>query len=620
MKKIYNFIRILLFLSIIMFSLPVWSQLNVDVSYSAFDLVQNILIGQGITVTNVQFTGNNAQKAYFYGTTNIGFTDGVLLTTGGATVAIGPNNSGSASVSVDTPGDADLSAIIGVPTNDASVLEFDFIPQADTISFYYVFASEEYPEFVCSSFNDVFAFLLTGPDPSGGMYNKKNIAIIPNTNLPVAINTVNPGYPGSGYSASGCTSLAYSQYYVDNTGGQTIQFDGFTVPLKAFAHVVPCETYHIKLAIADATDHSYDSGVFLQAGSFSANSYDIQMENINISESIPDNSIIEGLNCGSYTQICFTRSFDINTNDTLTIFLDGTAINGVDYIDENGNPIPTQFIFTPDTYEQCINIYAIADTLDESTETIIIKVPSLNPCIGSDTIRDTVYIINHMPFEVYITGDTIICEGESGQLIANTTQFPAFFHWSTGSQMGSINIHPTQEITYYSIIGTDEYMCIDYDTIMVRLLPKAEVNLGNDTCITSGPFALDATQQNSVFSYLWSTGHTTSMIDVLESGIYWVSVTNSTYDMCDDADTINVKIIPTPIVDLPQNILLCSHEFITLSASQFNNDLYEFIWSDGSNDTNYILDKPLPGIYDINVKVIGCDTISDVNYYHSRRL
>ncbi len=148
MKSFFISLKRLIFLNIIFFPFTLNAQLNVDISYTAFDLVQNILIGQGVTVTNVQFTGDNAQKSYFYGTTNIGFTDGILLTTGGATVAIGPNTTGSANVAVNTAGDADLENIINYATNDASVLEFDFIPQADTISFNYVFASEEYPEFV----------------------------------------------------------------------------------------------------------------------------------------------------------------------------------------------------------------------------------------------------------------------------------------------------------------------------------------------------------------------------------------------------------------------------------------------------------------------------------------
>ena len=259
MKKSFtiNIIKIyVLILYLTLINIELKAQLNVDISYTPLDLVQNILVSQGVTVTNVQFTGNNSQKAYFSGNTNIGFTDGILLTTGGATVAIGPNNSGSAQVSVNTPGDADLEALVNYTTFDASALEFDFIPTECMISFYYVFGSEEYPEYVGTQYNDVFAFLLTGPNPNGGMYNKKNIALIPNTNLPVTINNVN--------------NLSYSQYYVNNNNGQTIQFDGFTTPLQAIAYVVPYQTYHIKLVIADASDRNYDSGVFLKGGSFSA--------------------------------------------------------------------------------------------------------------------------------------------------------------------------------------------------------------------------------------------------------------------------------------------------------------------------------------------------------------
>lgn len=140
--------------------------------------------------------------------------------------------------------------------------------------------------------------------------------------MPVAINTVNPGIPGSGYPSSGCTSLSYSQYYVNNDGGQTIQFDGFTVPLKAFAHVVPCQTYHIKLAIADGTDHIYDSGVFFQAGSFSSPSYEINIQFQNSSNLVPPNTILEGgQNCDSYGTICIYRNFSTSENDTLNIIL-----------------------------------------------------------------------------------------------------------------------------------------------------------------------------------------------------------------------------------------------------------------------------------------------------------
>jgi len=135
-------------------------------------------------------------------------------------------------------------------------LEFDFIPSSDSVEFRYVFASEEYPEFVNASFNDVFGFFISGQNPTGGAYSNLNIARIPGTNLPISIDNVN--------------STSHSQFYINNSGNSRIVFDGMTFVLTAKALVVPCQTYHIKIAIGDVMDGIYDSGVFLEASSFTS--------------------------------------------------------------------------------------------------------------------------------------------------------------------------------------------------------------------------------------------------------------------------------------------------------------------------------------------------------------
>lgn len=221
------------------------------------EFITKKLFGNCVDVFNVSLLSGSAKTANAIGvfndnTNTIGLDSGMLITSGDAMLAIGPNNSGSAGIDNGNPGDSLAGTLIpGFTTYDATVFEFDFIPLADTIlAFDFVFASEEYPEFVNSSFNDVFGFFISGPGYNGS----ENIAFIPGTNIPVSIDNVNAGLN--------------SQYYVDNTTGITLQYDGFTTPIQIVAPVIPLQQYHFKVVIADAGDGIFDSGVFIQAGSF----------------------------------------------------------------------------------------------------------------------------------------------------------------------------------------------------------------------------------------------------------------------------------------------------------------------------------------------------------------
>ncbi len=253
------------------------AQLVVENNLTVVDLVESIFVGQGVTVSNVTFNGVpgnqvKAQAGYFNSSnSNIPITTGIILASGDVDVAVGPNNSGGAGSNVGgTYQDDDLNAIATASTNNAAVLEFDFIPAGDTLTFNYVFASEEYNEYVCSAFNDVFGFFLSGPGLSGPYDNGGiNIAIIPETTLPVAINNVNNGSIGSAGSGANCSviQLNNTEYYIDNESNgafSSTQYDGFTVTLQAGAKVECGQQYHIKLAIADAADAILDSGVFLE--------------------------------------------------------------------------------------------------------------------------------------------------------------------------------------------------------------------------------------------------------------------------------------------------------------------------------------------------------------------
>ncbi|RZJ35819.1 MAG: hypothetical protein EOO51_04415, partial [Flavobacterium sp.] len=263
-----------------------YSQLSVNNNLTPTQLIQNVLLGGGVTVSNVKFNGNFAnanairdQAGNFTNgsTTNLGIDQGIILATGKVMIppgppnqqpVAGPNNTGGATnTSVSTNYiDADL-AQIDSDLDNAAVLEFDFVPNGQTLTFQYVFASEEYPEFV-NSYNDAFGFFLSGPGIAGPFSNGAvNIATIPSTTLPVTIDNVNNGNTNSGP----CTNCAY---YVNNGTGltpavnSTIQYDGFTTVLTATATVQCGQTYHIKLAIGNVLDNALDSGVFLKSGSF----------------------------------------------------------------------------------------------------------------------------------------------------------------------------------------------------------------------------------------------------------------------------------------------------------------------------------------------------------------
>jgi len=262
-----------LFLLISLFSFfNVQSQIVLDNSFPYDNptyLIDSVLLGGGIVVSNHSFIGDPSQIGFFNGiNSNLGIDSGIVLSSGSVLDLVGPNSSGSTSTDFFFTGfgagDPTLDFVVAPDfTNDASVLEFDFIPTSDSISFKYVFGSEEYLEFV-SSFNDAFGFFLSGPNPAGGMYVDENLAIIPGTaNTPVSIFNIN--------------NISNPAFYIDNGDGSTapqnndptvIQFDGFTTPLVAFANVNCGDTYHIKLVVADVNDGSYDSGVFLESGSF----------------------------------------------------------------------------------------------------------------------------------------------------------------------------------------------------------------------------------------------------------------------------------------------------------------------------------------------------------------
>ena len=272
------------------------SQLSVDSSQPINLVIQNLL-GPNVQFSNVTFSGDADQIGLFNSTTsNLPFPTGVIMGTGGISNAIGPNDSGISSITGGNFGasDADLDELDGLTHNDAAILEFDFVSTGSSISFDYVFASEEYPEYSgaggsCGDVSDVLGFFLSGPGITGTFSNASiNVALIPGTTQFVSINNLNAGCDG--LASPGGINCNYCQYYINNGDGLSapfstdpnyIQYDGMTVLLTATYEGLECgQTYHIKLAIADVADTAFDSAIFLKEGSFNVGNNCVCFDNL----------------------------------------------------------------------------------------------------------------------------------------------------------------------------------------------------------------------------------------------------------------------------------------------------------------------------------------------------
>lgn len=550
------------------------AQLTVNNTLTPPLLVQNVLLGSGVTASGVTFSGTATQRGEFNGTaSNIGFSSGVLLTTGDISVAPGPNSSGGASAggtgAVCT--DPQLNSIATTTLYDGAVLEFDFIPMADTLKFRYVFASEEYPEYVCSNFNDVFGFFISGPNPAGGSYTSYNIARVPGTTLPVAINTINPGVPGSSSGGGSCTSLAYSSLYVNNTLN-TVQYDGFTVPLTAIAPVVCGQTYHIKIAIADAGDGAFDSGVFLEAGSFSAVGVQI-IPQISYGGS-NDSTLYEG--CGQAC-IYFVRTSNLSQTDTVNVIIGGSAVNGVDYnTGVVGVPIPSQLIFAvgQDTIVYCIN--AVADGITEGLDTITLQISQTGASVCVQSVASaTIYLNEYQPLTLTVS-DTTLCNS-GGTVTLNTTVTggvePYTYVWTGGASPVADPVVNVTSTTNFVVTVNDACTgtpdptpaLTDTATVVVATFAPLTVNLGEDLLVCPGDMIYlipTISGGGSPYIYNWITvfGTDTVVTPHNSSTQLWVNTTGSyqlsVIDVCGNTqnDIITISAETSCALNIPNII------------------------------------------------------------------
>ncbi|HPS15889.1 MAG TPA: choice-of-anchor L domain-containing protein [Bacteroidales bacterium] len=580
-------------------------QLSINTAPTPAQLVQNVLIGGGVMVSNISYSGGAGSRAQFTNgsTTNLGLNNGIILCTGTVTQIANPATY-FMSTNLGLAGDADLTAINTCTTFDPCILEFDFIPLSDTIRFRYVFGSEEYPNYVCSQYQDIFAFFISGPNPAGGNYNKYNMALIPGTALPVSVNSVNNGTPGGSYNSSGCTSLSYSNYYVDNAalGGTTIAFGGFTTPLTAWCKVVPCQTYHIKLAVADGYNGLYDSGVFLEANSFSSNVCNVSSS---YSNTTFGNNAVEGCSQGYFS---FVLTSPATSPYTVNYTLTGTAVNGTDYTSGLSVTIPVG----QDSI--AIPINPIFDGTNEGTETVIINYTS-----GCVPQTDTIYIMDNSLLQVNLNNDTTICRGATIPLSATVSGgiTPYSYTWNTNPTMSSINVSPTSTTTY-SVTITDycSQTASANVTVTVNHVSLSTTTIDENCNKVNGSATVSITGSScsTNYTYLWNTlpVQTTSTASNISAGTYTVTVSCGS---CTSSASVVINNIPGPNISV-DSVTLANCQASDGDATTIvtgGSSPYSYIWNSNPVQTTPDLINVIAGSYTVTVTdANGCTATTSV--------
>jgi gliding motility-associated-like protein len=552
-------------------------------------LVQDVLLGSGVTVSNITYNGAPVSIGYFTANgTNLGINEGIIMTTG--TVLNnddgphGPNDQSSAGMDNGAGGYGPLTALIGgTQTFNAAVLEFDFVPYSDSVRFNYVFGSEEYPEYVGSTFNDVFAFFISGP----GIAGMQNIATLPSGQA-VAINNVNNGQTNTGP----CMNCSY---YVNNGNGSNgpynssntyIQYDGYTTVMTAESEVQCGETYHLVITIADAGDAIYDSGIFLEANSLSSNT-PVAMSHV-ISQDLFNNPNVIAEGCVSTTVTIERGPNDLSSPMTIPINVSGTATEGVDYTN-----IPNSITFPSGVQTMTFSFDAFADGLVEGTESLIITLPIIDPCGNPNPIVLNLTIEDVNPVEVEMTGETMFCPGQEIDLVANVTGGvePYSYLWSTSETTSSISVTPPGTTTYsvqvvdacLNLTATDDY------EVVVPILPPLVLNETPDITeicpYITATLDANASGGSGNYSYQWSSSvnpnlGSTPSISVTPSTttLYTVIVTDNCGNSTSE-DILYTITSPPLVLQMSPNVEICPGDsaFISVSATGGYGD-YFYNW------------------------------------------
>lgn len=506
------------------------------------------LMGEGVEISFGKFNNQtgvvqSSQIGTFNrnGFTSFPFATGLVMTTGAVSVAQGPNNSTgtSSSTGVISYTDQQL-ATSGLPTstlNNCAALDFNFLAYADTFCFNYVFGSEEYPNWVCSSYNDIFAFFLTGPDPVTGLVTERNVAIIPGSvtaanpnGIPVTINSVNAGAGSSGSaSTAGCYNGTYSAYYINNpTNSPGIQYNGYTTQLTAEGRITACANYSMHLAVCNSGDNSYDSGVFLEEQSFHT--------------TVETKLMMRDIYC-LHEDVQF--AFTVDTVDTVFI----TTPHG----DTLWAPFNISHVNLSDSGWYFLNVHSALTCVD-------------------DWAKDSIYIQVLNLFKPDLGVDRYLCTGETMDLHANyNSASDVNYIWSTGDTTESIMIVTSGDyvLTVEAYNPATQTYCRSTDTVSIIYYPQAIANFESTATSGCAPLTIRFTSHSTpedvletrwiiydqYFNEIAYSTEKDPVFDITQPGTYTVKLIITTYEGCVDSVVYWNYIVtsPQPLVDFTSN-------------------------------------------------------------------
>ncbi len=602
-------------------------------TYSVEELIETVFIGGDcfqVEPGSIRYEGDEESVGFFSsGTDALSMEEGIILSTGKVERAIGPNEKyNTGSWMSGTSDDPDLQQLLADDYNlrDRASLEFDFTPTSEMISFEFVFASEEYCEYVDSDFNDVFGFFISGPGINGPFSdNGENIAFVPGSNDYISINSINHFqnqlYFNNNIPISQHESLPFNlscPQLEDDPGvaSSFLEYDGFTNVMTAMAEVIPCETYHIRLVISDVQDAYFDSAVFLKANSFSGGN------TAQISVDVPGfggDELTEDCNEGYFR---FDRTTEDLSEDVViryTVSELSTATPGIDY-----ETLPDSIIIPAGAAFFNLPILAYNDDLIEGTENILLEMEI--PC-SCENPYSVIYLKDGEPL---VTEDTeiLFCEGQSGLLSANVSGGigTVSYLWNTGDTLAELSVIPAQN-TEYTVTITDQCgkTVSAVHRVMVTPEPTATLSGASFLCenITdntlpvtltgSGPWNLEYTlngvPQNPIVGIL----NNNFALPVTTSGTYMLTAVNSSNCVGTPAGSGIVEAINLQINEVMEPLTCPGAADGGLAVTANGGTMpYDFSWENGIvGSENNGLDS---GFYQVTLTDNnGCEAVRNLS-------